>query len=232
MTSLFLHSALAIAAVQATPQADSAPIITTVASGEVSVAADRAVLTIGVVFRDSSATEAGARLARAINSVRDTLTQLGFPADSIPTTRFGVTPEYSYEGERELLGYNAFSAMEVTLVRLDEIGRIIDGALAAGANDITSIEYQTSRLREARSEALRRAVREARDDADALAAAGGGTLGELIALSTADTRGLGGGLRIEGVVVRGATAQGTAVSPRQVQVSITVTAQWRFVPQP
>lgn len=214
-------------------QDSTGPIVTTVATGEVEVSADRAVITIGIQFRDSSAAGAAERLGRATASVRDTLLALGFEGDSLLTVAFGVTPEHSYEGDRELLGYTANTAIDVPIADLSRIGSVIDAVLSAGANDITTIEYTTSALREARTEALRRAVLAARSDAAALAAADGGELGALVELSTGSGRSFGGVMRLEGVVVTGAAAApSTVVTPRRVRVSVSVTGTWRFVPRP
>lgn len=217
---------------QMTSDIANVQVIETAASGEVSVPADIATVSIGAQFRDSTAKIAAERLAAATASIVEALVYLGYSADSIPTTGFDVSPEYDYQRERQLLGYRASGSVQVTLRDLSRIGEVIDAVLAAGADDIGSITYSTTRLEEARAEALRMAVDRARNDAAVLAQAAGGRVGELLEISTAPRAGAGGPLYPEAVVMRSAASQGapTHVTPRQVRVAVSVVARWRFVP--
>jgi uncharacterized protein YggE len=208
-------------------------VIETTATGEVTVPADIATVSIGAQFRDSRAKAAAEQLAAATASIVEALVYLGFSADSIPTTGFDVSPEYDYRQEgRPLIGYNASGSVEVRLRDLSRIGEVIDAVLAAGADDISSISYSTTRLEEVRAEALRMAVDRARNDAGVLAQAAGGQIGELLEISTAPRTGAGGPVYPEAVVVSRAATQGapTHVTPRQVRVAVSIVARWRFVP--
>src|SRR5260370_26491478 len=76
------------------------------------------------------------------------------------------------------------NAVRVELKGRDQVGTIIDAALAKGANQIAGIQFSVSNVAEVRRLALADALRNARADADALAKAAGGTLGALIEMSS------------------------------------------------
>jgi hypothetical protein len=83
-----------------------------------------------------------------------------------------------------------------------------------------------------RRRALSQAVIAARTDADAMARAGGGALGDLLLLSTERTN-EAPGVELEEIIVTGARRArepvNTDVIPSQIKVSARVIARWRFV---
>ena len=112
---------------------------------------------------------------------------------------------------------------------------VIDAALAAGATSASDVGFSADDLDEARHRALGQAVAAARGDAEALARAGGGTLGELLLLSTERAPDYSGG-GLNEIVVTATRASApppvpTTVLPEQITVSASVTGRWRFIPQ-
>ena len=65
----------------------------------------------------------------------------------------------------------------------DLIGRAIDAAVQAGADEVQSITFSSSRYEALRQQALAVAVGNARRDAEIMARAAGGRLGQLIEVS-------------------------------------------------
>ena len=64
------------------------------------------------------------------------------------------------------------------------MGRVIDAALAKGANEISSLQFFSSKADSARSVALAAAVADAKAQAEVMARAAGGSLGQLLELNT------------------------------------------------
>jgi uncharacterized protein len=60
---------------------------------------------------------------------------------------------------------------------VEAVGRLIDAAVNAGANRVTSLQFETRNTDAARADALRQAVQNARSQAEAMAAAMGVPLG-------------------------------------------------------
>jgi uncharacterized protein YggE len=95
-----------------------------------------------------------------------------------------------------------------------------------------NVSYWLSDLTRARREATVEAVRQARDNAEAIAGAAGGSLGDLIEITTQPIR-IFGPQPMEGAAYRtmdmAVAGPPTPVSPRDIDVTAFVTAKWKFV---
>ena len=87
------------------------------------------------------------------------------------------TREYDYRKGQRLTGYRVVRQMTAKVRDLDRLGDVLDGLVAAGANEVHGAQMSASDPSAAEHEALRAAITAARAKADALAEAGGVTLG-------------------------------------------------------
>jgi uncharacterized protein YggE len=197
---------------------DPGPQIVVTGRGEVAAVADEATVSVTVESRQPTAAAAGSENARRMRAVRQALIRAGVAADSITTTAYSVepNPERTEDGQRQN-DYVAMTAVRVRTRRLELVGPVIEAALAAGASQVDAVRFSASSTARARRAALAQAVAEARGDAEEMARAAGGTLGELLELTTG------------GSMIRSASSNTTAVSVADIQVQATVTARWRFV---
>ena len=173
------------------PSGWQGPDIITSATGEARVTPDRAQIFVGVQTRAATAAQAGADNARKTRAVIDAVKGRGIPAEQIGTSEYNLFPEYDHREQPRgapqtprVIGYVANNTVRVEVRRLDQVGAIIDAALAAGANMVNTIQFFASNVDEARRAALAEAVARARGDAEALAKAAGGSLGPLVELNT------------------------------------------------
>src|SRR5439155_26407658 len=162
------------------------PGITSSGEGEVILAPNRALLRLGVEVRSATAAEASSHAGRRARAVRDAIHALGFPPDSIRTVSFNVGPTYDYQRSRKPVDYRAAVALQLKLRSLDQIGAVLDTALAAGTTEVPTIGFDSDSIPAARSVALGKAVQQARADADVIARAAGGTLGRLLTATTSE----------------------------------------------
>jgi len=211
------------------PSPKAGPEILTAGSGEATLPPQRAVLHIGMTSRASNAAEASSRNAKILRSVLDTLGRAGFPRESLKTVDFGVGPVIDYEHANRVTGYDATATIRLVVRDLTQIGRVIDLALTAGATDIPDVEFESDSVAIGRRRALGEALTKARNDADALATAAGGSLGRLLDVSTVGGFGFASGTRLSlaGVVVQN---RAPVFTPRDVVVQVTVQARWEFLP--
>ncbi len=96
------------------------------------------------------------------------------PSAQLTTTEYSVSPDYNYPhdgGTPTIAGYTASNVVRVRLDDLIRIGRIIDAATRAGSNNVRDIRFALRDEQAARTEALREAAVNARQDARALAGA-------------------------------------------------------------
>jgi uncharacterized protein YggE len=205
------------------------PHISTSASGEARVQPDRATIFFAVETRASTAARAGMDNAQRQRAVLDTLRKLGVAEGQLSTTGYSVSPQMRHDGKQpQVTGYVARNVIQVEVRRIDQVGTLIDGALAAGANVVSSLRFYSSRADERRRLALADAVAKARADADAIARAAGGSLGELVEVSTSGPVHPYYG---EEVAVRAAMADTpTPIEPGEQAITVIVSARWRFVP--
>lgn len=216
------------------PAAVRPPSVTTTAQGEARVTPDRATIYIGVQTRAATAAQASADNARKQRAVIDTMRAMGIPESQISTVGYNVYPEQSFQpdkGDRapRIVGYNVTNTVRVEVRKIDQLGRLLDAALAKGANAINSLDFSSSNEDDARRSALALAVQRARGDAEALARGAGGRLGELVELSSvplsSGPRPLAGPL----MQMSRAEAAPTPINPGEETVTVTVVARWRFL---
>jgi uncharacterized protein YggE len=236
MRSVLIAAALAIpsaiTSAQTPPQGQVTPTppqISTSATGEARVQPDRASIFFSVETRALTAAQAGAENARRQRAVLDTLRKLGLGEGQLSTAGYVVTPEVRHDQKQpQVVGYVARNTIRAEVQRIDQVGSLIDAALGAGANVVSSLRFYSSRADEARRLALADAVAKARADAEALARAAGGSLGNLIEVSTSGpARPFYG----EEVVMARAAAdtQPTPIEPGEQTVTVFVSARWGFV---
>ena len=205
------------------------PSISTSGSGEASATPDRAVIYIAVQTRAPTASAAAADNARRVRAVMDTLRAIGLSSNEIETASYNVSPEMSYPttGSQtpRVVAYSVANSLLVRLRRIDDVGRVIDAALAKGANEISSLQFSSSKADSVRSVALAAAVADARAQAEAMARAAGGSLGPLLELSTSVP------IRpVPLVQTFAARAVATPITPGEQTVSAMVTGRWAFLP--
>ena len=215
---------VALAAPVAAQEAAKGPEIAVSGTGTVTLSPDYAVVQLTVVTRDPQAARAGQANARAMTAVRGALRSLlSVPDDSLPTVSYAVGADYDRERP---VGYQARSAIEVTVHDLGKVGAVIDAALGAGANSVSQLQFQSTKEEAARLEALGQAVQSARRQAEAIARAAGGRLGPLLSVSSSGPIALAGR---EMALMR--TAAATPVEAPALEVTASVMARWIFIPQ-
>ena len=204
------------------------------ASGEVKVTPDRAWVTVGVLSRAPTAAAASAANARTQRAILDTLRAMGFRPEQLTTTGYNVSPEMRYNpqsGESTVIGYMVRNSVRVDVRRIEQVGQVIDAALKKGSNEIQGVAFYSSQADSARRAALANAVELARADAMVLARAAGGSLGELMELSTTGMTPRPVPM-MEAVAMRAKGADvPTPIEPGEQSIGAYVMARWRFVPR-
>lgn len=190
MRNFFVVAAALALAVPATARAQFTqrpeavrPILAVSASAEVEVVPDRASLGVAVETRGRTAAEAAAANARLQTAVIDGIKAAGIPAAQIRTAALSVSPEYQYPeggGRPTVVGYQASNRVTVEVREMARIGAVLDAALNKGATSVDGPRFSASDPSAARKTALEQAVRKARAEADAIAAAAGVRIGGVL----------------------------------------------------
>ena len=148
-------------------------------SGNVIGTPDRAQVTLSVQTENADVRMAQADNAAKMTNVIDALVAAGFPKDSLKTTGYTISKVYD-ESSPGILNpkvktYQVTNTLTITLHDVSKTGDVIDIAVANGANQADSIQFMLSDAQSLslRSEALKKAVANARADAEAVAGAMG-----------------------------------------------------------
>lgn len=167
-------------------------IVSTSGTATVKVGPDKVSVTIGVETKGTTAAEAAAANAELMKKVLAALKDLGITDDQISTNWYSVYPVYSsiepvnvcrvMEGypvppecyvNQEITGYIASNSVTVTLDAGEDVGKVIDEVVAAGATNVNGAYFFVSaeRQEEIRSSLIEDAIDNARGRADTAAAA-------------------------------------------------------------
>lgn len=144
-------------------------------TGVVSVLADQVSVTLGVTETNAEVKAAQEAVNAKINAIYDALIAAGVEKKDIGTNRISIRAEYSdssiLRSGGELTGYTASNTITVQSRDIDQVGAYIDLAFEAGANTLESIDFSSSDTEQAKLDALKLAVENARGKADAIASA-------------------------------------------------------------
>ena len=150
--------------------------ISVVASGESSVAPDLAIVSFAVTGSGKQLAATRDDVNRRSSSVLASLRELGVAAGDLNAPDVGIQPEYDFRKGQRLTGYRVVRQMTAKVRDLDRLGDVLDGLVAAGANEIHGAQMSAADPSAAEHAALRAAITAARAKADALAEAGGVTI--------------------------------------------------------
>ena len=143
-------------------------------TGEIRVSADTAVISLGVNARDKDVLKAQQKVNETIAAIRAALIEKGVKEENINTDFINIYPLYDYSSDQEqLAAYNASSTLAIKVTDMESVGTLIDVAFAAGANTLNGISFSASDTEEAETEAMKKAVADAKNKAEILAEASG-----------------------------------------------------------
>jgi uncharacterized protein YggE len=168
---VFLFSSAAAYA-QPAPERPRPPSITVNGEATISAEPDQAQIDIGVITQARTAPEASKdnaeRLARVLAEVKKLLGK----GDEVKTSGYALNPQYRYPqgGKPEIVGYTANNTVRIKTAALDQVGRLIDAAMQAGANTVNRLVFTLKDEEGARLDALRQASAKAKAKAEAIAA--------------------------------------------------------------
>jgi uncharacterized protein YggE len=160
-------------ATDAAPRPFDKPFIQTSGQSQVQAKPDQAVIDIGVITKAQTAASAASYNAGKVSALTAELRKVSGGAE-LKTISYSVQPNYAVPkpgSAPEISGYTATNILRITLDDLGQLGKIIDTAMASGANNIQQVQFRLKNARTVRTQAMRQAATDARANAEALAAA-------------------------------------------------------------
>jgi uncharacterized protein len=149
--------------------------------GEVSVAPDRATLSLGAVAQAAKASEAQSQVNQVVQNIIKSFKSLGVADKNIATINLSIYPVYGNQqpepqgqtSQPVIRGYRASNIIRVQIEKMARLGSVIDAGLNAGANRIERLSFDLKDDGEFRTQALRLATEKADAKATAIARAMG-----------------------------------------------------------
>ena len=193
-------------------------------SATISVNPDQFQLAVGVVTQGTTAQDAGQQNATLTTTVLNALKGVLGTAGTIQTISYSISPRYSTTAAQTsvIVGYTASNTVEVTSTDLTLIGRLIDSANQAGANNVGNLSFGLQNPEPVKEQALGQAAKQAQAHATAIAAGLGAKIGAVISAQE--------GASVTQIVALGvASAPTTPIQTGTVSVTANVTISVRMM---
>jgi uncharacterized protein YggE len=154
-------------------------------TGEAKIATipDKAEVSLGITVNEPTVKQAQDKANTVINTITEELMKLGVEKKDIKTDSYTLYPQYDYQaGGQRITGYNVNAMVNVSLTDFARLNQAVDMATKAGANQISGISFTLSdeKRKEVENEARQKAVDDAKEKAQKLAAISGMRLGRII----------------------------------------------------
>ena len=149
------------------------------------VAPDRVTIRLGVATQGDTARKASEANAKTMTAVLAAIKAAGVEDNAIQTSRLSLQPhfEQTKNGPPHLAGFHASNDITVKLRDLGKLSGLIDSAVAAGANEMSGIEFSVSDRSKRLDDARAQAIEDARRKAEIYAKAAGVVVGRPVSIT-------------------------------------------------
>ena len=200
------------------------------ADGKFEANPDTAIVQFNISAQEANSRAAYDRASKAAEQVRQILRTNGIDPAAAQLGYFSIEPVYDYrQAKRKLIAYRVNVNVSLKLKDFTKIAPIVQQLSDGDITDEQSINYTLDDIDTAKTKAVEDAYRRARASADAVARAGGRTLGELTYASV-DTFENVRPMPMQPVAKMSAMAQGAApteeFSPQTTSVTAHVNAMF------
>ena len=226
---------LFLAGCAASPDAAHPRTITVIGHGVIKAAPDTFVLSAGVEHQDADLDKARNQVAEATRRMMQVAKSFPIDEKRTHTTRFNVEPQYQRDTS-ELKGYRISQNMQICLHDLTRADELTWEMLRAGATN-TYIEFQAAQKEEELfAQARLEALRDARKQAESLAAVLGERVGPALDIGRPTDSSGGSAYLFQSQSARGTdeevkdTQQLELMAPTELEVSGSIYVRFAVVP--
>ncbi|MBQ9495704.1 MAG: SIMPL domain-containing protein [Treponema sp.] len=162
---------------------DTPRTITVSGTGTVSAQPDKASIVVSVVTQDWVAKTAADLNAEIMTRVQEAVIAAGVSASNITTTNYNISRQDTWQNGRQIPGrYQVRNSMKIVVHNTELASPVIDTAIAAGANELTSLTFSVKDDAALVRQARTLAVQDAQDTASLLAGASGCKIGQVVSI--------------------------------------------------
>jgi len=227
--SIYLVAMILLSATAAMAEPPLAKTITVSGSASIEVKPDHATINIGVDTSDKVTVKAVAANSVLMAKVVEAVKAQGIAEKSMQTSHFSI--EAQHPNLKEGYGFDytvtlGYAVSNILTIEVDDVGKvplIIDAAVKAGANTSNSVVFQSKNRQALDDKALADAVKDARHNAEILAAAEGSKVGKAISITnTGNPWEAMGGVKNKTFIAQ----QAPIIMAGQVDISAAVTVEY------
>jgi uncharacterized protein len=235
LASLLAAPLAPLAAQQAAPVPPRT--LTVSAMGSIDREPEQGVITLAVESEAPTARAAADANAARMTQLLAALRRAGVPERQIRTVSYELRPEYARPDPTapgrapappRIAGYRAINMVEVTVDTVARMGGIIDVAIESGANRVSNIRFQLRDAHAAHLEAVALAMRNARREAEVVAAAADQRLGPPLNISTGGFAGPPAPMQYARADMM-EMAQATSIEPGTLRVQAHVNVVYQLI---
>jgi len=202
-------------------------------------------------FSFSIVTEGGKDLANLqeqnstkMNNAIAFLKEQGVDAKDITTSGYNVSPRYQYYNcgmsytpgvfsaepcpPSEIVGYTITQTITVKSRDFSKTGALLSGVVNKGANNVSSLSFEIDNPDTIESEARAKAIAKARTKAEAVAKAGGFSVGRILSISEGYMPTYARTMTLDAAGSKGSAAATPTIEPGSQEVNITVSIQFEI----
>lgn len=158
-------------------------VINVTASETVTAEPDIAELELMVYSQATDAKTCQTQNSTDLEKTVEALKGQGIVETSIQTYSFGLNPIYDWDAGKTITGYEMETRLTVKDIPIEQVGDVLSSVVDAGVNRIDAVSYLCSSFDEKYEEALQLAIANGKKKAEAMAEAGGCSIGQTISIS-------------------------------------------------
>lgn len=156
-------------------------------TGTVDTEPDHGVVRVAVNRTNNQPDQALEATRQAVAAVRQVLRDRSVPDANVTSSRTSIQSSWDgYGPERKFLGHQCRAEFSIRVDQLDAVEPIVVELVAAGADEVLGVDYETSQADELRTEARGRAIAAAQAKAAHYAEAAGVALGPVVHIEDVD----------------------------------------------
>ena len=140
------------------------PQIAVSGEGKIKVTPDRVVVNFGVDNVGKDATEVKKLNDETVDKVIKFIKKFGIPTTDFQTTNVSLQKIYDYEKKKHT--YQASQSITITLKDITKYDELMMGLVDTGINNISNVEFKSSKMEEHKTEARKLAILDAKKKAE------------------------------------------------------------------
>ncbi len=192
---------------------------------------DIAKINLSVLTKNADSKVAQADNKRIMSDVLNALEKVGVAKDDVTTSHYNIYQGYddmvnSFDDQKRKRVYHVSNGLTIKTTKIDEVGKLIDVATAAGANEIDGINFESSKAEHYYQEALKKAMASAKLKANAITSTFGKAVD--VPLSVSEVHYGGNYNRNVYAADMNSVAGGTPIQAGGLKISATLTVEYAY----